>query len=166
MGIVGRCGLTLEENCNTSIKCLDYFASIEPHAQQYVTTVRAILTTTVSHVKNREKHLQLQRRQASSELFGLLSQDTDEADGRSEPAQLSAQVQRRSSEVPRQEESADAPPGGAWTYYDADFFALPWLNENDQGLRDFLQPGRQTLDGSMADIPLFPMHDHMAGAFG
>lgn len=53
-----------------------------------------------------------------------------------------------------------------WTIYDADFFALPWLNESDQGLQDFLQPGRHTLDGeNLADIPLFPMYDQMGGSF-
>ncbi|EME43349.1 hypothetical protein DOTSEDRAFT_174156 [Dothistroma septosporum NZE10] len=165
MGIVGRSGLALEENCNTSIQCLDYFASIDPHAQQYATTVRAILTTTVNHVHNREKHFQLQRKQASSELFGLLSKDIDETDGPSEPTEETTDDPPGSSEAQRQS-CADAPLDGAWTYYDADFFALPWLDENDQGLQDFLQPGRQTLDGSMADLPLFPMYDHMAGSFG
>jgi hypothetical protein len=48
-----------------------------------------------------------------------------------------------------------------WTIYDADFFALPWPNENDEGLQEFLQPGRQTIDGSLVDIPLFPMYDQL-----
>ena len=59
-------------------------------------------------------------------------------------------------------------PGYDWTIYDAEFFALPWPNENDQGLQDFLQPGTHNLDGAtVADIPLFPIYDqHTGSGFG
>jgi hypothetical protein len=52
--------------------------------------------------------------------------------------------------------------------YDADFFALPWSSENDQGLQDFLQPGTHNFGGeTVADIPLFPIYDQqMGGALG
>ena len=43
---------------------------------------------------------------------------------------------------------------------------MPWIDESDQGLQDFLQPGRHTLDGgSLADIPLFPMYDQTGEGF-
>jgi hypothetical protein len=50
-----------------------------------------------------------------------------------------------------------------WTIYDADFFALPWPNENDLGLQDFLQPGTHLDGATVADIPLFPIYDQQAG---
>lgn len=75
----------------------------------------------------------------------------------------------RLSEPPRSTSAAQLPTTSPdpfdWTIYDADFFALPWPTESDQGLQDFLQPGTHTLDGaSVADIPLFPIYDQQPGS--
>jgi hypothetical protein len=65
--------------------------------------------------------------------------------------------------VPEQDATVASAPSD-WTIYDADFFSMPWMNESDQGLQGFLQPGTHTFDGaSIADIPLFPMYDQQSG---
>jgi hypothetical protein len=142
------------------MRCLDYFATADPHARQYSVIVQALLKTATEYVRKREIDLRSQRKQASSQLFGLLPLEparTASTFRQSHDARAESSVP---SVVPEQQRQATDPPFD-WTIYDADFFALPWSNENDQGLQDFLQPGRQTIDGSLADIPLFPMYDQM-----
>ncbi|CAK1366398.1 unnamed protein product [Cercospora beticola] len=188
VGILGRSGLIFEDHCKASIACLDYFASVDPHARQYSLISQALLKTTTAHIKKRELHLRSQRKQASSQLFGLLpstnNADTQESEARHEnevsntAASVSAAtVEQHLHQSPSSIIMSDQPAPSAtetgtavpadWTIYDADFFAMPWLsNENDQGLQDFLQPGRHTMDGgNLVDLPLFPMYDQMNGSF-
>lgn len=158
--MLGRSGLSFEGHCKASIDCLDYFATTDPHARQYSVIVQALLKTTMEHVRKRELDLRSQRKQASSQLFGLLpfeSNRTTSVPRQRPTAGVTPSVLTMTTE--EQAQTTDAPFD--WTIYDADFFALPWSNENDEGLQDFLQPGRQTIDGSLADIPLFPMYDQM-----
>lgn len=160
VGVLGRSGLSFEENCKASIRCLNYFANTDPHARQYSSIVKALLQTTTELVKKRELSLRSQRKQASSQLFGLLPLDTARSTSSPQPQQaVPAIPSLPSASLEEAAQSADQPLD--WTIYDADFFALPWSNENDEGLQDFLQPGRQTTDGSLADIPLFPMYDQI-----
>jgi hypothetical protein len=160
VGVLGRSGLSFEENCKASIRCLNYFANTDPHARQYSSIVKALLQTTTELVKKRELSLRSQRKQASSQLFGLLPLDTAGKSSSPQPQQaVPAIPSLPSTSLEETTQSADQPLD--WTIYDADFFALPWSNENDEGLQDFLQPGRQTIDGSLADIPLFPMYDQI-----
>ncbi|KAM0716419.1 hypothetical protein Q7P37_007864 [Cladosporium fusiforme] len=162
VGVLGRSGLSFEENCKASIGCLDYFATVDPHARQYSVIVQALLRTTTEHVRKRELHLRSRRKQASSQLFGLLPLEGNRQ--ASPPAPTPAA--RSDHHPPEPVHNQEAQPSSAsfdWTIYDADFFALPWPNENDEGLQEFLQPTRQTVDGSLADIPLFPMYDQMTG---
>jgi hypothetical protein len=122
--------------------------------------VQAILTTCIEYVKKRELRLRSQRKQASSQLFGLQPLESSRAISAQQHSQAApAEPTVPSVVLEEQSHTADAPFD--WTIYDADFFALPWSNENDVGLQDFLQPGRQTVDGSLADIPLFPMYDQV-----
>lgn len=104
--------------------------------------------------------MRIQRKQASSDLFGLLpsisgppqhnsARDTSHDQHTTEPV---------ASQGPAQIASSLTAPYD-WTIYDADFFALPWPNENDQGLQDFLQPGTHLDGATVADIPLFPIYD-------
>ena len=166
VGILGNSGLLLEDTCKEGIACMDYFGQVDHHARQYSHAAQSLLKITTAHAKKRELHLRRKRKQASSELFGLLppepTHQAHPADGhhpRPQPALLAP------PETTQQNLPAQAPLD--WTIYDADFFALPWLSENDQGLQDFLQPGTHNLDGaSVADIPLFPIHDQqMASRF-
>jgi hypothetical protein len=160
VGVLGRSGLSFDEHCKVSIQCLDYFATVDPHARQYSVIVQALLKTTTEHVKKRELDLRSQRKQASSQLFGLLPLEPT----RVAPTPRQSHAARTESSVPSvmpEQQPHTTDPPFDWTIYDADFFALPWSNENDEGLQDFLQPGRQTIDGSLADIPLFPMYDQM-----
>jgi hypothetical protein len=160
VGVLGRSGLSFEGHCKVSIQCLNYFATSDPHARQYSVIVQAILKTSTEHVKKREIDLRSQRKQASSQLFGLLPLESSRANSVAEQNHTGPAEPALSSVIPEQQShTADAPFD--WTIYDADFFALPWSNENDVGLQDFLQPGRQTVDGSLADIPLFPMYDQV-----
>lgn len=218
------------------IDILNHFSTqigkADPHARQYSLIVQALLKTTVTHVKKRELHLRSRRKQASSQLFGMMPpvpSDTDETEvptsNESFSPVLTTNAQQRASVDVASEQAGNvagksllslrarftssvttARRFGAqsmvfnrgratsrrdknsgthfeamflftpythllmlfllldWTIYDADFFALPWLNENDQGLRDFLQPGTHNLNGaSMADIPLFPMYNQQLG---
>jgi hypothetical protein len=69
--------MAFEDHCRASIACLDYFAQVDPHARQYSLVVQALLKTTTAHVKKRELRLRSQRKQASSQLFGLLPLDND-----------------------------------------------------------------------------------------
>ncbi|KAF1849096.1 uncharacterized protein K460DRAFT_276636 [Cucurbitaria berberidis CBS 394.84] len=159
VGALGRSGLTFADNCKASIRCLEYFSDVDPTARQYSLIVQSLLKTTTAHINKREQHLRLQRKQASSQLFGLLS---------SNPEVMRHEQENDTSETivshaPRPDLSSTSTPYD-WTIYDADFFALPWSNEIDQGLQDFLQPGTLTLDGaSIADIPLFPIYDQQVG---
>lgn len=150
--------MPFEENCKASIKCLEYFAQVDPHARQYVLIVQTLLQTTTERARKRELDLRSQRKQASSQLFGLIPPENSRR--ASLPGLLAAE--RGEPSFPSAPQNQDQQPSDAgfdWNMYDADFFALPWQNENDEGLQDFLQPGRQTIDGSLADIPLFPMYD-------
>jgi len=111
----------------------------------------------------------LQRKQASSELFGLLPSLSNPV-ARDSPRPPS-HGQNTPGPIMSQNPEQDAAPVPAqydWTMYDADFFALPWSSENDQGLQDFLQPGTHNFGGeTVADIPLFPIYDQqMGGALG
>lgn len=161
VGNLGRCGLGFEENCQASIRCLDYFAKVDPHARQYSLIVQSLLKTIVKHVQERELRQRSRRKQASSQLFGLIPVEDTEIETMS---QHTERVEDRSASLVSEQQTSSTTAD--WTMYDADFFAMPWLNETDEGLQDFLQPGRQTLDGSLADIPLFPMYDQMTGSFG
>ncbi|KAH7366620.1 hypothetical protein BKA66DRAFT_425046 [Pyrenochaeta sp. MPI-SDFR-AT-0127] len=166
VGILGRSGRTFQDSCEASAQCLDYFGKVDPTARQYSLIVRSLLRVTTAHVQKRELHSRMQRKEASSQLFGLLSSDTD-----TRQHGLQSPVPQPTSEplVSYASEHGHAPttPLVDWTFYDADFFAMPWPTENDQGLQDFLQPGTHTLDGaSVADIPLFPIYDqHTGNAF-
>lgn len=149
------------DNCDSSIRCLEYFSRVDPHAGQYSRIVQSLLKLTAAHVKKREMQLRIQRKQASSELFGLLSSDINP------PIEDPTPDRFRQSAEPSTSYGLDASaPATApmdWTMYDADFFALPWPTEYDPGLQDFLQPGTHNSDGaSIADIPLFPIHDQQA----
>lgn len=79
VGILGRSGMVFEDHCRNSIACLDYFAKVDPHARQYSLVVQALLKTTTTHVKSRELRLRTQRKQASSQLFGLLPLDNNDS---------------------------------------------------------------------------------------
>lgn len=167
VGILGRSGLAFEESCETSIRCLDYFGLADPHARQHSLIIQSLLKITIAHVKKREVSMRLQRKQASSELFGLLpSLSTAQPHA---PRERTAHSQQSSNLTFPAASALEAGPPTTpfdWTIYDADFFALPWPNENDQGLQDFLQPGTHNLDGAtVADIPLFPMYDQQTGGF-
>ncbi|KAF1948510.1 hypothetical protein CC80DRAFT_431443 [Byssothecium circinans] len=157
VSILGRSGLTFKKSCEASIRCLDYFGEVDPHARQFSLIVQSLLKTTTSHVEGRERHLRSQCKEASSQLFGML------------PSESNSQPQEQHNHHPQ---SVTFPSSGQtgtsamvsvdWTIYDADFFALPWPpNELDQGLQDFLQPGTHNLD-SVADIPLFPIYDQQS----
>ncbi|PVI04676.1 hypothetical protein DM02DRAFT_716133 [Periconia macrospinosa] len=161
VGILGRSGLTFESNCEASIRCLEYFGEVDPHARQYSLITRSLLRATTRHVKKREQQLRAQCKQASSNLFGMLS-DPDQS--------LDEPYEQRSRSVvssvqPEHANTASTAPID-WTIHDSDFFATSWSsNEYDQGLQDFLQPGTYNLDGgSVADIPLFPIYDQQMGS--
>ena len=163
VGVLGDSGLTLEGSCRDSVRCLDYFGAVDPHARQYSIIVQSLIKVTTTHVKKREMQLRLQRKQASSELFGLLPSTTTITTVRSPPSRPDGRA-RLTTEPPVSQDAGpitvSAPESFDWNIYDADFFALPWPIENDQGLQDFLQPGTHNLDGaSVADIPLFPIYD-------
>ncbi|KAL5397404.1 hypothetical protein PMIN06_003654 [Paraphaeosphaeria minitans] len=158
VGTLGRSGFMFVENCEASIRCLEYFSNVDPHAGQYSRIVQSLLKLTAAHVKKREMQLRMQRKQASSELFGLLTSDANP------PTEDTSLDRFRQSAEPSpsyaMEGSAPARTPMDWTMYDADFFALPWPTEYDPGLQDFLQPGTHNSDGaSVADIPLFPIYD-------
>lgn len=154
----------LVDSCKDAIICMDHFGQVDPHARQYSQVAQSLLKITTAHAKKRELHLRRKRKQASSELFGLLASEStilhaqrDECETQLGPGSL----------VSRDSIQRNVPSSGPldWTIYDADFFALPWPSENDQGLQDFLQPGTHNLDGvSVADIPLFPIHDQQMGS--
>ncbi|KAB2104435.1 hypothetical protein AG0111_0g7782 [Alternaria gaisen] len=164
VGVLGDSGLMLVDSCKDAIICMDHFGQVDPHARQYSQVAQSLLKITTAHAKKRELHLRRKRKQASSELFGLLPSEptglqpqTEECEAQLGPGSL---VSRDSIQ---RHVSSTAPLD--WTIYDADFFAMPWPSENDQGLQDFLQPGTHNLDGvSVADIPLFPIHDQQTGS--
>ncbi|KAF1915791.1 hypothetical protein BDU57DRAFT_447829 [Ampelomyces quisqualis] len=168
VGALGRSGLIFEESCLASIRCLEYFGSADPHAQQYAVIVQSLLKITTEHVKGREVAQRLQRKQASSDLFGLLP-TLSTTPSRNLPLNAEHARSPSGTAVPQSlaQDTTSVMPGYDWTIYDADFFALPWPNENDQGLQDFLQPGTHNLDGAtVADIPLFPIYDqHTSSGF-
>jgi hypothetical protein len=164
VGVLGRSGLVFEEPCVASIRCLDYFGKTDPHARQYSVIVQSLLKITTVHVKEREVTLRLQRKQASSDLFGLLPSISG---GLSRNSPRSTSHDQHLTEPAVSQGITDNVTSLAapydWTIYDADFFALPWPNENDQGLQDFLQPGTHLDGATVADIPLFPIYDQQTG---
>jgi hypothetical protein len=166
VGILGDSGLTLVDSCKDAIVCLDYFGEVDPHARQYSQIIQSLLKVTVVHAKSRELRLRQKRKEASSELFGLLLSEAPPQDPRMSDCQPQPHSRALFSQPSDEPDLTSSAPLD-WTIYDADFFALPWPNENDQGLQDFLQPGIHNLDGaSVADIPLFPIYDqHMGSGF-
>ena len=163
VSILGRFGLSLEEPCRQSLRCLDYFD--DPHARQHSLTVQTLLKKITEHVKGREVRFQRQRKQASSQLFGLLS---------STPASTatSADIPNSTEDFHSQEHESLAKVimeqgrMAESSMYSTDVFAAPWFCQNvDEALQDFLQPVRQGLNGSFADIPLFPMNDQTSLLF-
>jgi hypothetical protein len=156
VSVLGRSGLTFERNCEASIRCLDFFGEVDPHARQYSLIVQSLLKTTTLYVQKRNEHLRSQCNQASSQLFGMLPSESN-------PQQNEQHNHRYPSILPSVSESVISSTAAPvdWTISDRDWFALPWpSNEYDQGLQDFLQPGTHNLDGgSVADIPLFPIND-------
>jgi hypothetical protein len=166
VGILGDSGLILVDSCKDAITCLDYFGDVNPHARQYSQIAQSLLKITIAHAKERELRVRQKRKQASSELFGLLPSERSVH----APQLNNCHLQARSTSLFSRDAGEPSMPTSApldWTIYDADFFALPWPNENDQGLQDFLQPGTHNIDGaSIADIPLFPIYDqHMGSGF-
>jgi hypothetical protein len=136
---------------------------VDPHARQYSLITQSLLKTTTAHFRKRELHLRSQQKQASAQLFGLLPSDPELPIDPSITSRPESAVPEPASTVPQQNDISAATLSD-WTIYDADFLTLPWSNENDQGLQDFLQPGTHTMDGvSVADIPLFPMYDQQMG---
>ena len=126
VGVLGRSGLSFEENCKASIRCLDYFATVDPHARQYSSIVKALLQTTTELVKKRERSLRSQRKQASSQLFGLLPLDTARRSSSPQPQQaVPAVPSLPSASLDEVTQSTDQPLD--WTIYDADFFARHFL---------------------------------------
>jgi hypothetical protein len=167
VGVLGRSGLAYEESCHIAIRALQYFASVDPHARQYALIAQSLIKTTTKHVKERERRVRMKRKQASSQLFGIVSNDVEDRELDAASASVAQNQTAPPVAIPEPDHLHMNPVPEDWTMYDADFFALPWLNESDAGLQDFLQPGRQTLDGSsLADIPLFPMYDQMGGPVG
>lgn len=155
---MGRAGSMFKEPCESSIRCLDYFGRVDPHARQYSLIVQSLLNLTASHVKRRQRELQLRRKQASSELFGLPAADAGPTSDRPADSHVPNPSEPVTSYDSETSTGVTAPVD--WTMYDADFFALPWPTEYDPGLQDFLQPGTHNSDGaSVADIPLFPIYD-------
>lgn len=166
VGTLGRSGLVFEDSCAASIRCLDYFGENDPHARQYSEIVQSLLKITTTHVKQREHDLRLKRKQASSELFGLLpSLSKVRVEDKANEPFTRVDSEPILSQTPALNANATTAQQIDWTIYDPDFFALPWSNENDQGLRSFLQPGTLSMDGAtVADIPLFPIYDQQAGS--
>jgi hypothetical protein len=108
--------------------------------------------------------LRMRRKQASSDLFGLLPSMSDPLP-RNSPRNTSHDQHTTQPTVSQglMDSATSLPSSYDWTIYDADFFALPWPNENDQGLQDFLQPGTHLDGATIADIPLFPIYDQQTG---
>jgi hypothetical protein len=132
-------------SCKDATVCLDFFGEVDPHARQYSQIAQGLLKITTSHAKRREFRLRQKRKDASLELFGLLR-----------PSETSPQDPRLSDLRPQ------PPPGSLfshptneadmtssapldWTIYDADFFALPWPNENGNETPMYEQLVRHTL---------------------
>lgn len=154
--MLGRWGLSLEEHCTHSMNCLEHFAEADLHARQYITITQALFKATRKHIEEREVRLRSRRHRTTSQLFGLLPvEPTPSAHGAT--ATPNSHAQRFAAS---QEYVTEPATNSDWSIYDADFFAVPWFDQSvDEGLQDFLQSGRQALDGSLLDIPLFPMND-------
>ena len=119
-------------------------------------------------MEKRETKMRRQRKQASSDLFGLLASLPTTPSREARDMSLPTLRDQSGTQYARDDyPPGDAPSGTApfdWTMYDADFFSLPWPSENDQSLQDFLQPGLYNMDGAtVADIPLFPIYDQQLG---
>ena len=163
VGILGRSGRDLDEPCQSSITCLEHFATTDAQARQYSNIIQAVKKTILNYTDERNVRLQSQRKEASLHLFGLLSSETG-----SENANVELRSTHEVSSHLRPSELASDARGidalNDWSISDADVFAVPWFTQNiDEGLQDFLQPGRQGPGGSLTDIPLFLMNDQTAG---
>lgn len=154
--ILGRSGPSSEDPCRISITCLDYFASADPHARQYELISQTLLEATSKHAQERQVTQKRRRREATSQLFGLLPAENVSANSDSIVSPVTQ---------PQQPAASQPNTGGSgmdtnWSIYDADFFTNSLFQQTvDPGLQDFLQPARLGGDGSLADIPLFPMNE-------
>jgi hypothetical protein len=146
--------------CSKAIKCLGHFAEVDPHAEQYQHTVKAILDITEAHARKQEDILRKDRKRASAALFGMFPEVGDDA-YESNAIGLHESVGNAAAPLEMNTSQLDHDPSSSvdWTAGQGDVFALPWLGENDLDLQSFLQPDRGALDGDLAGIPLFPMYD-------
>jgi hypothetical protein len=158
--MLGQDGPSLMSDCRMAIACLQRFAHDDPHAQQYLNTVKALFDITKRYALEQETRLHKESKRASSALFGLY------------PG-LDIETQRSDQNVVHGiVEGVTAPSEAAtgtldqhvvndidWTPGQEDIFALPWLEGNDLDLQSFLQPDREGTDGGFAGIPLFPIFD-------
>ena len=154
VSLLGRFELSSGEHCRASVACMEHFSVRDAHAQQYLGIVQALHKAITTHTEQRTSRLQTERRLASSQLFGLLTNEPRTES--SERSQNAESTMPERPEAQNEDELIDVVDG--WSIYDANFFSVPWLNQKlDESLKGYLQPGR--LDGSLADIPLFPMND-------
>lgn len=136
-----------------SIACLDYFARVDPHARQYSLVCQSLLGVALAHLERTELQTRDLRKQASFQLFGLVTSDSARMGSVEGPV--------RPAPTPSSQEMQDGTASHVdWTMYEEDFFSMP--QDNDAGLQNFLQPGPSRFGGTSMDIPLFPMDDGLA----
>ena len=76
VGLLGGFGRVLEKYARMSIEALEHFAKSDAHATQYSLIAQSLLTTALEHLERREIQERLQRTESSSQLFGLIPNET------------------------------------------------------------------------------------------
>ncbi|KAI6784607.1 uncharacterized protein J7T54_006652 [Emericellopsis cladophorae] len=76
VGLLGNFGRILEKYTRISIQALDHFAQADTHATQYSLIAQSLLNTALEHLEKRELQERLRRTESSSQLFGLIPQES------------------------------------------------------------------------------------------
>jgi hypothetical protein len=158
VALLGKDGPSLISDCRRAIDCLEAFDDTNPQAEQYLKTVKALFEITKSYALEQESRVRKESERASSALFGLYP-GLDKETGRSDKSSMNgiAEGETVTSEAVAGALVQHAANDIDWTPGQGDVFALPWLQENDLDLQNFLQPGPEGVEGGGAGIPLFPI---------
>lgn len=159
VGVMGRNGLAYDEDCRTAISCLEQFSPHDPHARRYAQIARTLYDTTRAHVDRHMEQLRLERKRSTARAFGFHAPgelDISSSLPNEHPEQYAIQTGQGHRSDPPAYDGTDIITGSD----NGDLFALPWLNDDDPILQDFLQPERSDAAGALSDIPLFPLDQH------
>ncbi|PNH62831.1 hypothetical protein VD0001_g9337 [Verticillium dahliae] len=79
IGLLGSFGRILEKYSRRSIQALEHFAKHDTNAGQYALIAKSLLSSALEYLEKKELNERIQRTESSSQLFGLVPREGQEA---------------------------------------------------------------------------------------